>query len=155
MPFPTLTRLGCGLSLAVATLGSGCTASRNTPTINHIAVYVYDLPKSVAFYKDALQLPEIPEPFHDGKHVWLRLGPHAQLHLIQGATSVIDHDKNAHLAFHVKDLNAFAARLTQLHIPYGSWTGEANQTTPRPDGIKQVYLQDPDGFWVEVNDDRF
>ena len=66
MSLPTLTRLGCGLSLVAAAFGSGCTASRNTPTINHIAVYVYDLPKSVAFYKDVLQLPEIPEPFHDG-----------------------------------------------------------------------------------------
>jgi lactoylglutathione lyase len=25
----------------------------------------------------------------------------------------------------------------------------------RVDGIKQIYLQDPDGYWIEVNDDKF
>jgi lactoylglutathione lyase len=40
-------------------------------------------------------------------------------------------------------------------VRYGSWKGEAGQFTPRPDGVKQVYLQDPDGFWLEVNDDKF
>ena len=22
----------------------------------------------------------------------------------------------------------------------------------RADGVKQIYMQDPDGFWIEVND---
>jgi len=25
----------------------------------------------------------------------------------------------------------------------------------RPDGIQQIYFQDPDGYWIEVNDDKF
>lgn len=125
------------------------------PTVlNHIALYVVDLQKSSDFYKNVLLLPEIPEPFKDGKHVWLRIGPHSQLHIIQG-NKVQEHDINTHLAFSVKDLAKFMAHLDKLSVRYGSWKGEAKQTTPRPDGVKQIYLQDPDGFWLEVNDDKF
>jgi len=27
--------------------------------------------------------------------------------------------------------------------------------TARPDGVKQIYRQDTDGYWMEVNDDKF
>jgi lactoylglutathione lyase len=134
--------------------GHAANAQRGT-AISHVALYVYDLQKSVDFYKNVLELPQIPEPFKDGKHVWLRMGPHSQLHIIQGAAKVEEHDKNTHIAFTVKDLKKFTAHLDQLGTRYGSWTGEAKQSTARPDGVKQVYLQDPDNFWVEVNDDKF
>ncbi|GAC1387501.1 MAG: hypothetical protein NVSMB30_32200 [Hymenobacter sp.] len=65
------------------------------------------------------------------------------------------HDKNTHLAFSVKDLRKFTTHLDQTGTRYGSWAGDDKQVTPRPDGVKQVYLQDPDNFWIEVNDDRF
>ena len=122
--------------------------------LNHIALYVVDLQKSTDFYKNALLLPEIPEPFKDGKHVWLRIGPHSQLHIIQG-NKVQEHDINTHLAFSVKDLPKFMAHLDKLGVRYGSWKSEPGKTTPRPDGVQQIYLQDPDGFWLEVNNDKF
>ena len=125
------------------------------PSVSHVALYVFDLQKSVDFYKNVLGLPQIPEPFKDGKHVWLRIGPHSQLHLIQGAAKVEPHDKNSHLAFSVKDLKKFTARLDNAGVHYGSWTGDEKRTTARPDGVEQVYLQDPDNFWVEVNNDPF
>ena len=131
------------------------TAAAQGPTLlNHIALYVVDLQKSGDFYKQVLLLPEIPEPFKDGKHVWLRIGLHSQLHIIQG-NKAQDHDINTHLAFSVKDLPKFMAHLDKLGVRYGSWKGEAKQTTPRPDGVQQIYLQDPDGFWLEVNNDPF
>ena len=122
--------------------------------LNHIALYVVDLQKSADFYKNALLLPELPEPFKDGKHVWLRIGPHSQLHIIQG-NKAQEHDINTHLAFSVKDLPKFMAHLDKLSIRYGSWKSEPGKTTPRPDGVQQIYLQDPDGFWLEVNNDKF
>ena len=124
-------------------------------SVNHIALYVFDLQKSVDFYKNVLGLQQLPEPFKDGKHVWLRMGPHSQLHIIQGAAKVEPHDKNSHLAFSVKDLKKFMARLDNTGIRYGSWTSDEKRTTARPDGVEQVYLQDPDNFWVEVNNDTF
>ena len=131
------------------------TTAQPATSVSHVALYVYDLQKSVDFYKNVLGLPQIPEPFKDGKHVWLRMGPHSQLHIIQGAAKVEPHDKNSHLAFSVKDLKKFTARLDNARVRYGSWTGADKRTTARPDGVEQVYLQDPDNFWVEVNSDPF
>ena len=56
-----------------------------------------------------MHLPEIPEPFKDGRHT----RPHSQLHIIQGAAKAEPHDINTHLAFWVKALPAFLARLDQ------------------------------------------
>src|SRR5688572_4884527 len=53
--------------------------------LNHIALYITDLKKSGAFYSDIIGLDTIPEPFHDGKHIWYSIGPKSHLHLIEGA----------------------------------------------------------------------
>ena len=140
--------------LVVVSTAKSAFAQTGPVLLNHIALYVVDLQKSADFYKGALQLPELPEPFKDGKHVWLRIGPHSQLHIIQG-NKVQEHDINTHLAFSVKDLSKFMAHLDKLGVRYGSWKSEPGKTTPRPDGVKQIYLQDPDNFWLEVNDDKF
>ena len=55
----------------------------------------------------------------------------------------------------IKNLPAFMVRLDKAKVHYGTWKGEEKLTTLRPDGVKQVYLQDPDNFWLEVNDDPF
>ena len=60
-----------------------------------------------------MHLPEIPEPFKDGRHTWFRTKPHSQLHIIQRAAKAGPHDINTHLAFRVKALPAFLARLDQ------------------------------------------
>jgi lactoylglutathione lyase len=129
--------------------------AQNTPRANHNALYVKDLAKSAAFYRTVMQLQEIPEPFHDGKHVWFRTGAHSQLHVIQGAAEVIEHDINTHYAYSVPSITVFAKHLDELHVKYGNWKGDSKLPQLRPDGIKQVYLQDPDNFWIEVNDDEF
>ena len=148
--------LGTALAGALLILGGSQSANAQRPAaVSHVALYVYDLQKSVDFYENVLELQQIPEPFKDGKHVWFRMGPHSQLHIIQGAAKVEPHDKNTHMAFSVKDLKKFTTRLDKLGTPYASWAGEDKQSTARPDGVKQVYLQDPDNFWVEVNDDKF
>ena len=143
------------LGLLMALSSTVLASAQSTPAVSHVALYVFDLQKSVDFYGKVLQLQQIPEPFRDGRHVWFRMGPHSQLHIIQGAAKVEPHDKNMHLAFSVKDLKKFTAHLDQLATTYGSWAGLAKESTARPDGVKQVYLQDPDNYWVEVNDDPF
>lgn len=132
------------------------TAAQEVPVaVDHTALYVFDLKKSEVFYREVMNLAEIPEPFKDGRHIWFRTGPHSQLHIIQGAAKVEPHDINTHIAFRVKDLPAFMARLDRAQMKYGAWKGDSKQPTIRPDGVKQVYLQDPDNNWLEVNDDSF
>jgi lactoylglutathione lyase len=122
---------------------------------DHTALFVKDLAKSATFYKDVMGLKEISEPFHDAKHVWLRTGEHSQLHLIQGATEVTQHDINSHFAYSVNNLADFTKHLDEMHVKYGNWKQDSKTPQLRPDGVKQVYLQDPDNIWIEVNDDKF
>ncbi|WP_316822754.1 VOC family protein [Pedobacter gandavensis] len=122
--------------------------------LNHIAVYVTDLQKSTDFYKSVFEFKQIPEPFHDGKHTWFSLGAAGQLHLIQGAKAKGNFDKNEHLCFSVAEIKPFIEKIKARHIAYEDWAGSAQSITLRVDGIQQIYFQDPDGHWLEVNDDH-
>lgn len=125
------------------------------PTLNHVAVYVHDLQKAGDFYKDIIGLENIPEPFHDGRHIWFRIGEHSQLHLISGAKSITEHDKDSHLCFSVASMEDFIDNLNKNKVAYFSWPGEPNKITVRPDGIQQIYFKDPDGYWIEINNDSY
>lgn len=120
--------------------------------LNHIAVYVADLAKATEFYKSVLGLQEIPEPFKDNRHTWFTLGPAGQLHLIQGAKTGNDHDKNEHLCFSVASVEDFVKNLNGRKVPYEDWPGKLSTVTTRVDGVKQIYFKDPDGHWLEIND---
>jgi catechol 2,3-dioxygenase-like lactoylglutathione lyase family enzyme len=37
-------------------------------------------------------------------------------------------------------------------IAYGDWPGMQGKVHVRPDGVRGVYLEDPDGHWIEIND---
>lgn len=121
-------------------------------TLNHIALYVVDLQKSTAFYRDIIGLDTIPEPFHDGKHTWFSMGIKSHLHLIQGAVAPLQHPKNTHLCFSVASVDDFIRVLKKYKIEYENWPGEKATITTRVDGVKQIYFKDPDGYWIEIND---
>jgi lactoylglutathione lyase len=138
----------------VAASQSGTTAK--SPEFDHTTVYVHNLQKSADFYEKVIGLEKIPEPFHDGRHVWFRVGPHEQLHVVSGAIASADHDINVHLAFRLSSVPDFSARLDHLGIPYRkSVRGDGKVASIRPDGVQQIYFQDPDGYWIEINDDKF
>ena len=124
------------------------------PLINHIAVYVVNLETSTNFYRDIIGLEIIPEPFHDGRHTWFSIGDHAALHIISGAKSAIAHDKDSHLCFSVPSMEPFITQLEKNNVAYENWPGEAKSVTTRADGVKQIYFKDPDGYWIEINNDR-
>jgi len=120
--------------------------------LNHIAVYVSNLQKSAEFYEKVFSLQTLAEPFHDGKHAWFSLGEKSALHIIQGAKSNQVFDRNDHLCFSVASLDEFISLLKQRNIIFEDWPGKAGAITTRVDGVKQIYFQDPDGHWLEVND---
>lgn len=126
--------------------------TKTRPVLNHIALYVQDLQKATVFYRDLLGLDTIPEPFHDNKHTWFSVGPASHLHLIAGAKAKQQGDRNTHICFSVPSVEAFIERLEKAGMEYMNWAGELKKLTVRVDGVKQIYLQDPDGYWVEVND---
>jgi lactoylglutathione lyase len=147
-----------GLLAAVLIAGFNISAvgqKQKSPTFNHLALYIFDLNKSTEFYKKVIQLEVIPEPFHDGRHTWFKVGEHSQLHVIQGANEITPHDRNTHFCFSVPSVEKFIAHLNQFNIPYTNAAGEAKAITIRTDGIKQIYFQDPDNYWIEINDDKY
>lgn len=120
--------------------------------INHIAFSVLDLKRSTDFYTRIIHLDTIPEPFHDGRHTWLSIGSNCHLHLIQNPGPIIVPSKNTHLCFTTSSVDAFIELLQQNHIGYEDWQGKPGSVTLRVDGVKQIYFQDPDGYWIEIND---
>ncbi|OUJ71122.1 VOC family protein [Hymenobacter crusticola] len=139
----------CGLSASRAATGQA--KSRLAPVFNHAALCVQDLKRSTTFYRTVLLLDEVPNPFNDGLHTWLTIGPGLQLHIIQRQCK-ISTDKNVHLCFSVATLSDFTNHLEKLGVAYTNLKGEGKEPTLRVDGVKQIYLQDPDGYWIEIND---
>lgn len=141
-------------ALLLLALSFSCLAPAQTvtPRINHIAFYVADLKVSTDFYEKVVGLPTIPEPFKDGRHTWFLIGPKTHLHIISGSVNRLPKEKNTHLCFTVPSVPEFLPRLTAAGVTYENWAGEKNAVTNRVDGVKQIYFQDPDGYWIEIND---
>ncbi len=121
---------------------------------NHTALSVYDLKKSTFFYEKVLQLDTIPEPFNLGKHKWFEIAPGFSLHLIADAMEIREHNRNTHICFSVPSIENFIARLDQFGLGYYNAGGEPGKFGTRVDGVKQLYIKDPDGYWVEINDEQ-
>ena len=122
--------------------------------LDHSALIVRDLAATRRFYGEILGLTEIPRPstFRFGG-CWFK-GPDFELHFIleqdttakagfgdagPGGRSGLAH----HLAFAVEDLDATLAHLAQQGVPLAAGPFQ------RGDGIVQVYVDDPDGHFLE------
>jgi catechol 2,3-dioxygenase-like lactoylglutathione lyase family enzyme len=121
-------------------------------TIDHYAINVSDLNLSVKFYQDVFDLKAIKNGTGLSHIRWFRLGKSAELHIIQVDNLDKKLPKGVHLALAVSDFNRFRESLKTQNIAYSDWPGKAHAVSVRPDGIQQIYFQDPDGYWIEVND---
>lgn len=130
------------------------TAQKQEISLNHIALYVDDLKRSAGFYKNIIGLDSVPEPFKDGLHAWFKIGNNLTLHLIQGKKEKIGQYRNTHTCYSVTDINSFIGHLTRSGITYEDVKGNPHSVTTRVDGVKQIYFKDPDGYWIEINNDK-
>ncbi|GAC1645664.1 MAG: hypothetical protein NVS9B15_03350 [Acidobacteriaceae bacterium] len=141
----TLALMACGVLLFAQTR-----ASEQQATFDHVAVQTIDLEKSAEFYETVLGLKRIASPFTDGKHIWFQMGTTQQLHFdkVEKLTPTTD---DSHFALRVRDMQGLLATLKARGIAYQGYNnGPLPQT--RPDGVHQIYFQDPSGNWIEVND---
>jgi lactoylglutathione lyase len=127
-------------------------AQKPYASFNHIGIYVSDVKKSAAFYIKLFHLDTIKTPFPGQPVIWLKIGNHSQIHLIQGKKEEIVIPPDNHIAFSVPSMFDFITFLQKENIYYEGDTGKAGTFVIRSDGVKQIYLKDPDGYWVEVND---
>ena len=121
-------------------------------SFNHLALSVKDVNRSAEFYATVLQLPEILNRTKMEGIRWFTLADGKELHLISIIKEPIIINKAVHMGLATKNIDAFVQRLERLKIPYSDWPGKPNTVNIRTYGVKQIYFQDPDGYWVEVND---
>ncbi|RCH56583.1 VOC family protein [Mucilaginibacter hurinus] len=118
---------------------------------NHQALCVKDLEASVKFYNEVILLEKMTSPFNNSAIQWLKTGPTTELHLIKGDCAGAKHFSNVHMSFAVSSMADYMKHLDKYNIAYSSLSGEKKPQT-RGDGVQQIYFQDPDGYWIEIND---
>ena len=120
-------------------------------SVNHLAVSVKDVNRSAEFYMKVLKLPEIVNRSKIEGVRWFLLGDGRELHLISVIKENVTINKALHLGLATADFDTFMKYFKELKIPYSDWPGKANTVNIRADGVKQIFFQDPDGYWIEVN----
>jgi lactoylglutathione lyase len=141
--------------LLIAIVFSGLLKAQETAaptfTFNHLALSVKNVDRSADFYKKVLNLPEITNRTKMDGIRWFSLGDGKELHLISILKENVAINKAVHFALTTTDFDAFVSKLDKLKIEYSDWPGAPHKVNMRADGIKQIYFQDPDGYWIEVN----
>ena len=130
-----------------------CKAQDNFNIVfDHDALLVSDIAKSADFYKNVLFLKEIKSPIDNVDRKWFSLGGHYQLHLIKEDRPIQKNDVAMHFSVAVDDLDGYIKFLDKKGVAYTNWPTTEKAVSVRPDNVRQIYVQDPDGYWIEVND---
>jgi catechol 2,3-dioxygenase-like lactoylglutathione lyase family enzyme len=118
---------------------------------DHYSFIVKDLDKVGAFYKNVLNLKEIPHPSAPSGYKWFVIQGNSQLHLIGKDSVAMKHSKSVHLCLATQKLDELISYLDANNVMYWDWPGKENSVTLRADGVRQIYLKDPENNWVEIN----
>ncbi|QWX84905.1 VOC family protein [Cellulophaga sp. HaHaR_3_176] len=121
-------------------------------TIDHATLIVNDLKATGEFYKNIIGLQEIEHPTKDPNFRWFSIQGNTQLHLIYKDAVVMKKHKSSHICLSTNQLDSFIENLNNKNISYEDWPGEKGGITLRADGVRQIYLTDPEGYWIEIND---
>lgn len=120
-------------------------------SFDHYTIKVNNLSESAEFYKKVLGLSEITNRTEKSYIRWFSLGD-GELHIVERGSENIETDVGVHLALKLIDFDSFLSQLKKNGITSHNSKGEPGSYTTRTDGIRQVYFQDPDDYWIEVNE---
>uniref|UniRef100_A0A7S4S3T5 Calmodulin n=1 Tax=Alexandrium monilatum TaxID=311494 RepID=A0A7S4S3T5_9DINO len=128
---------------------------------NHIALIVSDVGRSAAFYSDVIGLQQIRRPDFDRHGAWFTMG-NMELHLIKGEP-VVHSGRDlivGHISIETYDIDRVPKILKELGVPFrqnvsvpkgkmaqGSGTNASNTSS---NIVKQYFLRDPDGYYLEI-----
>ena len=111
--------------------------------LDHVAIHVANVDLSAEFYSKVLKLTRMPRPAFDFPGVWFRLGEIQELHLIGERSSPVQSQRRGnHFALEIDDPDLWEEHLISVSQNY--------LRKRRPDGAHQIFLQDPDGHWIEL-----
>ena len=124
-----------------------------TPALDHVGIQASDLDRSVRFYTTAFGLSEVQAPFPKTEARWLSFGNGQLLHIVAHGRRGVLHNEWDHFALACPDLQANIARLDRMHVAWTDMSG-GHQVQKRPDEVSQIFVRDPDGYNIELNDAR-
>lgn len=118
---------------------------------NHVGLAVKDLKTSVAFYREIIGLSPLDVPDNLlAIRRWFKIAPGQELHLLLGReNAVANNDKNsAHFSLSIPTNSAdeIEAYLKEKNVVY--------HRQKRFDGAFQIYVTDPDGYVIELNEPK-
>jgi len=123
-----------------------------TAVFDHYTIKVKSLENSVEFYERVLRLTKISNRTNKDHIRWFSLGNRSELHIVEGNLSGIKTNVGVHLALRLRNFDTFINHLKENGVTPHNSKGNPEKITTRADGIRQVYFQDPDGYWIEVNE---
>ncbi len=140
------------LTLTIIVCSFYSIAQSFSPEFDHSTILVENLEKSAEFYKNIVHLKELETPWEVNTMVrFFEIGNNQQLHVAHVESDDIKLNKVLHLAFAINDFDGYLIFLNDKGIDYSNFDGESKEIELRPDGVRQIYFQDPDGYWIEVN----
>lgn len=121
-----------------------------TPIFDHYTIKVSDLNRSCLFYEKVLGLQPITNRTKKSHIRWFTL-QNGELHVVKGETGEIKTNVGVHLAVRISDFETFLRHLKKNNVTPHDSKGNPDSYTTRTDGVLQVYIQDPDQYWIEIN----
>lgn len=120
--------------------------------LDHIALLVRDLDETAAFLTGVLQIREVPDPMGGGHVRWFEFGNGQRFHIQAGDVSRTFVEKRTHFALSAPNFEAALRHFDTIGAAYSDMKGTPGAVNVRPDGMRAVFLQDPNGYWFEIND---
>ena len=119
---------------------------------NCVCIYANDLEATSAFYSGVLGLKEIQDQTlsHDTKLFEFSNG--CKLQIVGSVDLRLENRGSNYFMISSSDFDATIKFLIVNGIHWGARDGEPRKVTVRPDGIRQIFLEDPDHNLIEVND---
>ena len=121
--------------------------------LNHISLRVRNLGVSSKFYQDVLLLKEIKNGTGAPNIRWFAIGQGQSVHLIEGDFGNTFVTIATHFCISSAQFDRTLQHLTNSGVGFCNLTRDVGKEHVRADGIRSVYLQDPDGYWIEINED--
>ena len=126
--------------------------SQSNLKFDHQALPVNNLKITGDFYRDILGFKDIPTLVGTKyTHRWLANYEGKEIHLIFTDEEIQKTPKQIHMAFSPVDFDKFIDHLKKNNVLFTNYNLEVGVVQVRKDGIKQLWVRDPQGYWIEIN----